>query len=116
MLRGVTMPKVFISYARSDKERAQRVYNDLLAMDRVAPWLDVYSLSPGMRWRPAIRKAIRESDYFIALLSSTSTTGRGYRNSELDQALEILKEFPEDHIFLIPVRLDNCEMPREDLS
>ena len=109
------MPKVFISYAHSDKDRAQRAYNELLAMDSVTPWLDVNSLPPGMKWRPAIRKAIRESDYFVALLSSTSTTGRGFRHSELDQALKILNEF-EDHIFLIPVRLDDCEMPREDLS
>jgi hypothetical protein len=110
------MPKVFISYARLDKDLAHRVYDDLCAMNGVEPWLDIYSLLPGIKYKPAIRKAIREADYFLALISSNSATGRGFRNTELDQALKILTEFPDSSVFLIPVRLDECEMPRDDLS
>ena len=105
------MPKVFISYARLDKEFAHRVYDDLCAMNGVEPWLDIYSLLPGIQYKPAIRKAIREADYFLALISSNSATGRGFRNTELDQALNILTEFPESSVFLIPVRLDEARCP-----
>ncbi len=69
-----------------------------------------------MQWRPAIRKAIREANYFLALISNQSISGRGFRNSELDQALEILKEFPPNQTFLIPIRLDECDMPRDELE
>jgi hypothetical protein len=86
----------------------------LKAGRQLDPWLDKESLVPGMAFRPAIRKAIREADYFLALISSRSV-GRGFRNSELEQALEILHEFPPDQVFLIPIRLDECDMPRDEL-
>ena len=110
------MPKVFISYARSEVDFAKRIFDELRAIENIEPWFDKYSLLPGIKWRPAIRKAIREANYFLALISSRSASGRGYRNTELDQALEILKEFPPDQTFFIPARLDECDMPRDELS
>ena len=64
-----------------------------------------------MRWRPAIRKAIRESNFFIALLSRKSVSSRGVRHVELREALDVLDEFPDDQVFLIPARLDECRVP-----
>lgn len=58
---------------------------------------------------------LREANYFLALISSRSATGKGYRHSELDEALKVLTEFPPEQVFLIPARLDECEMPREEL-
>jgi TIR domain len=110
------MQKVFISYARPDVDLAMRVFDELQAIKNIEPWFDKHSLLPGIKWRPAIRKAIREANYFLALISSRSASGRGYRNTELDQALEILKEFPPDQTFFIPARLDECDMPRDELS
>ena len=107
--------KVFISYAHEDIQSAQCLYDELKAENGIEPWFDKTCLLPGMRWRPAIRKAIREADFFIALLSQHSTSRRGFVHSELSSALKILGEFPEDQIYLIPVRLDDCEMPSEDL-
>lgn len=111
------MAIVFISYARGvDSDAADRLFEALRSVNSIEPWLDKHSLSPGLKWRPAIMKAIREADYFIALISSRSSKGRGVRHSELDQALEILAEWPPDHIYLIPARLDDCQMPREELK
>jgi hypothetical protein len=110
------MKKVFISYARPDFDSAKRLFDELQVVDNVHPWLDKESLLPGARWRPAIRKAIRESDYFLALISSNSVSGKGYRNTELTQALEILSEFPPDQIFLIPTRLEDVEPPHDEVT
>jgi len=110
------MTSVFVSYARADGDAAERLFHALRSVTGIEPWIDKHSLSPGMKWKPAIRKAIREAEYFIALISSRSSVGRGVRHSELDQALEILTEWPPDHIYLIPVRLDDCQMPRDDLA
>jgi hypothetical protein len=109
------MVKVFISYAHEDYEAALRFYRELNALNDIEPWLDKECLQPGMRWRPAIRKAIREADFFVALLSNRTGLRRGFINTELNQALEILQEFPEGQIFIVPVRLDNCDLPHHDL-
>lgn len=68
-----------------------------------------------MRWRPAIRKEIRESEFFLALFSKNSSNRRGFVHTELNEALEILKEIPEGKIFLIPIRLEECDPPHESL-
>jgi hypothetical protein len=105
------MKQVFLSYARLNSDRARRLFKDLCADGSVKVWFDRESLLPGMRWRPAIRKAIRESHYFIALLSRKAVSQRGVRNDELRQAVDVMKEFPDGRIFLIPARLDECRMP-----
>jgi hypothetical protein len=110
------MPKVFVSYAHEDTDSAMRLYEELCATKGVDPWLDKRKLMPGIRWKPAIRKAIREADFFIALLSKRSTAKKGFVHREMSEALEILKEFPDDQIFLIPIRLDDCKIPYEALA
>ena len=110
------MVKVFISYAHEDQDSATRLYRELKAVNGIEPWFDKESLGPGMRWKPAIRKNIRESDFFVALLSKKSGSRRGFVHSELNTALEVLKEFPEGQIYLIPVRLDDCQMPVDELT
>ena len=105
------MTKIFISYAHEDLSVARDLYNQLKSIGNFEPWFDKESLLPGMKWRPAIRKAIRESDFFISLLSQHSTTKRGFINKEMKMALEILDEFPEDQIFLVPIRLEECNPP-----
>lgn len=110
------MKKIFISYARTDKDIARKIFERLKENEELEPWFDEESLLPGAKWRPEIRKAIRDSDYFLALVSSKSNEGRGVRHSELDQALDILKEFPINERYLIPVRLNDCKMPRDELE
>lgn len=110
------MKQVFLSYARNDSLKARRLVRDLSSDNRIRVWFDREEILPGMRWKPAIRKAIRESNYFIALLSRQSVSGRGVRHVELRTAIEILSEFPEDQIFLIPARLDDCHLPMGELE
>ncbi len=101
------MNRIFISYAKEDSATAQRLYKDLRDQD-LNPWLDIEDLTPGVRWKNAIRKAIEGCGYFIALLSSRSVGKRGFVQKEIRQALETLDTVPEDQIFIVPVRLDEC--------
>jgi len=110
------MKQVFLSYARVDGKKANQLYDDLRRLAPVRIWFDQVDLLPGVKWEPAIRKAIRESDYFLAVLSTQSVATRGVRHSELREALEVRKEFPEDWIYLVPTRLDNCPMPFAELK
>jgi TIR domain len=108
------MAKIFISYAHEDIKAALQLYAELSAISGVSPWLDKESLPVGMRWEPAIRKAIRESDFFLALLSKHSMPRRRYAIAEMKMALKILEEFREDQVFLIPIRLEDCPLPFEE--
>ncbi|MDL1919030.1 toll/interleukin-1 receptor domain-containing protein, partial [Chloroflexi bacterium CFX5] len=69
--------KVFISYAREDSEIAKKLYDDL-SQAGVELWFDRESLAPGQDWQLEIEKAIKESTFFLALISSKSTTKRGF--------------------------------------
>jgi hypothetical protein len=107
--------RVFVSYAREDSNSALRLYEDLKTRTDFQPWLDKEDLLPGQNWDLEIRKAIKNSRYFVALFSSTSVSKRGYVQREFRKAIDTLDEFPEGEIFAIPVRLDDCEIPYEKL-
>ncbi|UCE07749.1 MAG: DUF1566 domain-containing protein [bacterium] len=103
-------PKIFLSYAHIDLGYAKKIYDDLKRYG-LEIWFDKESLLPGQDWEKEIKKAIRESDYFIALLSDKCLSKRGFVHSALKFSFEIVeKYFPSDTgIFVIPVRLDDCK-------
>jgi tetratricopeptide (TPR) repeat protein len=105
---------VFISYAREDFDAAKELYKDLKNAG-LTPWLDKESLLPGEEWDFEIRKAIKKSTFFLVVLSSNSVDKRGYVQKEFKFGLEVLDEVPESQIFVIPVRLNECNVPYEKL-
>lgn len=106
---------VFLSYAREDMQSAVRLY-ECLTSAGINVWFDKESLAPGVKWKPAISDAIRKCRYFIALLSSHSVSKRGFVQSEIKQALDVLEQYPENEIYVIPVRLDECNVTYEKLN
>ena len=102
--------KIFISYTRSDERSVSDLY-EKLSQEGFSPWLDKKNIQPGEVWDLAIKKAIRESDFFLACLSSESVGRRGVLQKEIKDALEIWREKLDDDIYLIPVRLEKCEIP-----
>lgn len=107
--------KVFICYAREDEEAAMRLYFNLKGSN-ISAWIDKKCLLPGQNWKIAIKQAIRKCRYFIAILSTNSVGKRGFVQRELYEALEMLSEFPESDVFIIPVRLDECQPSHEKLN
>jgi hypothetical protein len=75
------------------------------------PWMDDKDILGGEPWESAIKKAIRRSDFFIASLSNHSVDKRGILQKEVKEALEIWKEKLSTDIYIIPVRLEDCELP-----
>ena len=106
-LMAIKKRKVFICYAREDKHNALRLFEDLKARGAEA-WIDEKNLRAGQDWEMEIRRSIKESDFFISVLSSKSVNKRGFVNKEIKLALSVLDEFPKGSIFFIPVRLDEC--------
>lgn len=99
-----------MSYAREDRSKAEQIYDRLTAQG-FKPWMDVRDLQPGSKWRPSIEEAIRDSDFFLVILSNNSISKSGFVQVELRAALSLLSEKPETDIFLIPVRLEETPFP-----
>lgn len=106
--------RIFLAHASEDKSRVRQLY-DKLKDKGFKPWLDKIDLLPGQNWRIEIPKAIRESDIFLACLSKRTVKKSGYINKELLIALDEYSERPNDKIFLIPVKLDDCQVPEVEI-
>ena len=104
------MEKIFISYARSDYDKALEL-NNYLGDQGFSPWLDKKDLLPGQEWKVEIKRAIKESTVFIACLSNDSVSKQGFVQVELKEGLDVAEEMPQGRIYIIPVRLDECDVP-----
>lgn len=107
-------PTVFLSYAREDTAAAMRLYESL-AQSGVAVWMDKVSLLPGERWERSIKNAIVSARYFLALMSSASTAKRGFVQKEIRYALDVLEQYPDNEIYLLPIRIDDCQPTHDRL-
>lgn len=102
--------RIFLSYAREDGETVENLYQKLSDAG-FKPWIDKRDILPGEMWEYSIRRAIRHSDFVLACLSVNSIDRRGWIQKEIKQALDIWQEKLEDDIYLIPVRLEDCDVP-----
>lgn len=101
---------IFISYCHEDLEFAIRLY-EFLKSKKFRPWLDKKDLLPGQRWNIEITRNLKEADYIILLLSNISIKKRGYIQREFKIALDYCNEKLDDDIYIIPIKIDNCEIP-----
>lgn len=104
--------RVFLCHASQDKPAVRDLYQRLLAEPWIDPWLDEENLLPGQDWNLEIEKAVESSDAVLVFVSSVSVAKEGYLQKELRRVLSMALEKPEGAIFMIPVRLDDCELPR----
>ncbi len=102
--------QIFLAHANEDKETVLKLYEQLKEAG-YRPWLDKKNLIPGQNWRSVIPKAIKDSQLFIACLSKRSIAKQGYVQNEFKIALNQLASLPPNSIYLIPLRLDECEIP-----
>src|SRR5512133_1684896 len=104
--------RVFLCHASQDKPTVRELYEKLAAEAWIDPWLDVEKLLPGQAWDLEIKKAVEAADAVIVCLSHNSVTKEGYVQKEFRKITEVALEKPEETIFVIPLRLDDCELPR----
>lgn len=104
--------QIFISYAHEDSNAANRLFRDLKEFEKefkLKFWLDKERLLPGQSWAEVIQNVIKESKYFILLLSKNAIEKNTYVQEELRFALEKADQ-QQAEIYIIPIRLDNCEI------
>jgi hypothetical protein len=104
-------PRVFLAYVDEDYSRIRPLYDRLLAAG-FDPWLDKRKLLAGQDWPRCIERAISVADFFIPCYSRRARTKRGQFQKEVRQALECAAKMPLDDCFVMPVRLEDCIVPR----
>jgi hypothetical protein len=102
--------QIFISYAREDKNEVMNIYQRLEAAG-FKPWMDEKDIVAGALWREEIEKALRKCDFFLLCLSPRSANKRGFIQREIRFALDLCQEKLQDDIYIIPMRLEDCEAP-----
>jgi hypothetical protein len=105
------LPQVFIAYVKEDEAQADRLYRELEA-GGFSPWMDVHKLLAGQNWPRAIETAIDSSDFFVACFSDHSVRKKGGFQAEIRYALDCARQVPLDEIFIVPVRMNECAVPR----
>jgi tetratricopeptide (TPR) repeat protein len=102
---------VFLCHSSGDKQPVRKLY-ERLKSDGVYPWLDNVNLLPGQEWRKEIKKEVRKTHVVIVCLSNESINKTGFVQKEIKLALDIADEQPEDTIFIIPLKLEECDLPQ----
>lgn len=102
--------KVFLCHSSKDKPSARELYNQLTTNNFDA-WFDEQNLLPGQRWEDEITRAMQNTDVVIVCLSKDSVSKAGYVNKEIKYAFDKYDEKPDGSIFIIPARLEICDVP-----
>ncbi|HEV8430155.1 MAG TPA: toll/interleukin-1 receptor domain-containing protein [Pyrinomonadaceae bacterium] len=107
---AISRLKIFLCHASEDKPMVHTLYSNLIA-DGYDPWIDEHSILPGQDWQREIKKAVKQADVVLVCLSSNSINKTGYVQKEIKEVLDAADLQPEDTIFLIPVKLEDCVVP-----
>ena len=102
--------RVFLCHSSKDKPAVRDLYSRLKEK-KLDPWLDEENLIPGQEWDYEISKAVHSSHVVIVCLSAHSVTKAGYLQREIREVLDVADEQPEGTIYVIPLKLEECEVP-----
>lgn len=100
---------VFLCHSPADKAAIRDLYNRLLKLSWVDPWLDEERLLPGHDRNAEIEKAVEKAHVVIIGLSTDSITKEGRTQAEFKYALKISLEKQENSIFIIPLNLEDLK-------
>jgi hypothetical protein len=103
--------RIFLCHSWGNKGIVREFYEWLRKQPDVRIWFDEVSLLPGQNWQREIRSEVRASDMVIVCLSREAVQKRGYVHKEIRIALDEASKRPEGSIYIVPVKLDDCEVP-----
>jgi choline kinase len=102
----IDMAQVFVSYSHKDYDFVERIAKDLKA-EGLDVWYDSSRLNGGQKWTQEIERAIRQSQYFIVVLSPDSIISPWVEKEYL-----FAEELTKKHkLTIIPLLLQKCKLP-----
>ena len=103
-------PRIFLCHAHEDKPRVEELYF-ALGNEGFDPWYDKEKLTIGDDFEQEIIAAIEKSDFFAICLSQKAVTKTGFINKEIRTAIREYQKRPHGVAFVLPIRLEECELP-----
>jgi len=101
----------FLCYAKENSTGVREFRERLKAEAWIDPWFDEEDILPGQMWEESVIDAVHNSHAVIVFLSSIAVRKEGFFHKELKLALDAAAEKPDGTIFIIPIRLDACDVP-----
>ncbi|QOW18485.1 TIR domain-containing protein [Lysobacter ciconiae] len=101
--------KVFLNHCAEDKALVTPYFNKLKALG-FEPWIDKRIL-PGQDWDEVIQHAFNAADVYLIFMTPRSVSKRGYVQREISDALDKQRYNLPGDIGLIPILLEDCEVP-----
>lgn len=103
--------KAFISYQRADLPLVEPIVARLKA-GKIDCWIDINDLAYGGVWQQQIKRAIRSGGAFVPFFSPRYVNRRvTFMNEELREAIVQARLMHIDSGWLIPVKLESCDIP-----
>ncbi|MEE9380898.1 MAG: toll/interleukin-1 receptor domain-containing protein, partial [Hyphomonadaceae bacterium] len=100
----VSEPATFVSYAHANSETVWPLTSQLEA-DGVAIWIDRDDLKAGQGWAGTIVRAIKQSGRFCLMCSAES-----FASDHVRREIYLADKYGKP---MLPVRLDDAEMPED---
>jgi hypothetical protein len=100
---------VFLCHCSEDKAPVREI-DRLLKDSGFQPWLDEDDIFPARMWDKEIKRGLQSSHAVIVCLSKTFVRKEGYVQKELRYAIDLASEKLDGAVFLIPMRLEDCEI------
>ena len=101
----------FLCYSKENSTGVREFRERLKAVTWIDPWFDEEDILPGEKWEDLVTEAVHNSHAVIIFLSSFAVRTEGFFHVELKHALDSAAEKPDGTIFIIPIRLDACDVP-----
>jgi len=101
----------FLCYAKENSTPVREFRERMKAEAWIDPWFDEEDILPGQKWEESVVDAVHNSHAVIVFLSSIAIRKEGFFHKELKLALDAAAEKPDGTIFIIPIRLDVCDVP-----
>ena len=101
----------FLCYSKENSTGVREFRERLKTETWIDPWFDEEDILPGEKWEDLVTEAVHNSHAVIIFLSSFAVRTEGFFHVELKHALDSAAEKPDGTIFIIPIRLDACDVP-----
>ena len=103
-------PLIFLSYCRENQRQAAVLHQDLVNSGFDVWWDN--DILPGEDWKLEVRKAIRRALAVLVCFSREleQRSGSGVY-PEVYEAVQAYREVTPGDIFIIPIRLSECQIP-----
>lgn len=101
----------FLAYSKINRTPVRDFAARLKAEGWIDPWFDEEDILPGQVWEDSVITGVRHSHAVIIFLSRAGVSSAGFFHKEIKLALDTAQEKSEEMIFIIPIRLNDCEVP-----